>query len=61
MSILTVLIVLIVIGLLLWLANKYIPMDAKIKNIMNIVVVVFVIIWLLKAFRVFSSLSSARI
>lgn len=61
MSILTVLIVLVVVGLLLWLVNNYIPMDGKIKQLFNIVAVIAVIIWLLKAFGVFAYLGSARI
>ena len=43
-------IVLIVIGVLLWLVNSYIPMDAKIKNILNIVVVIAVVLWILNLF-----------
>jgi hypothetical protein len=54
MPIISVIIILIVIGLLLWLANQYIPMDGKIKNILNIVVVIMVILWLLSVFGVFS-------
>ena len=54
MPIISVLIVLVVVGLLLWLANTYIPMDGKIKNILNIVVVVLVVLWLLNIFGVFS-------
>jgi hypothetical protein len=54
MPIITVIVILIVIGLLLWLANSYIPMDGKIKNILNIVVVIMVILWLLSVFGVFS-------
>jgi hypothetical protein len=53
MSLLTILLVLIVAGVLLWLVNNYIPMDHKIKNILNAVVVVVVIVWLLKVFGVF--------
>lgn len=45
-------ITLIVVGLLLWLVNNYIPMDAKIKSILNIVVVIAVILWLLRMFGV---------
>ena len=45
-----VIIVLIVVGILLWLVNNYIPMDGKIKSILNAVVVIVVIIWLLQAF-----------
>jgi hypothetical protein len=61
MSILTILIVLIVVGLILWLVNAYIPMDGKIKQILNIVVIIAVILWLLKAFGVFALLSGAHI
>ena len=50
MSLLTVLLVLVVVGVILWLINTYIPMDRKIKSILNVVVVIVVIIWLLKAF-----------
>jgi hypothetical protein len=53
MPLLTILIVLIVAGVLLWLVNNYIPMDHKIKNILNAVVVVVVVVWLLKVFGVF--------
>ncbi|MGB7044720.1 MAG: Thivi_2564 family membrane protein, partial [Methylocella sp.] len=45
-----VVIALIVVGVLLWLVNTYIPMDAKINRILNIVVVIAVVIWLLQAF-----------
>lgn len=61
MSLLTVLLVLIVVGVLLWLINTYIPMDRKIKNILNAVVVIVVIIWLLKAFGVLSSLNNVTV
>ena len=49
-------ITLIVVGLLLWLVNNYIPMDAKIKSILNVVVVIVVIIWLLRSFGVLSGI-----
>lgn len=42
------LITLVVVGIILWLVNTYIPMDGKIKSILNIVVVIAVIIWLLR-------------
>lgn len=50
---LSLVITLIVVGILLWLINTQIPMDAKIKNILNIVVVICVVIWLMSAFGVF--------
>ena len=52
MSLITVVVTLIVVGVLLWLVNQYIPMDAKIKTILNIVVVVAVVIWLLYGFGI---------
>jgi hypothetical protein len=54
-------IILLVVGVLLWVVNTYIPMDRKIKNILNIVVVIVVVIWLLQAFGVLGSLDSVRI
>jgi len=45
-------ITLVVIGVLLWLVNTYIPMDGKIKQILNVVVVICVVVWLLSAFGV---------
>ena len=56
MPILTVLIILIVVGVLLWLINTYVPMQRTIKNILNGVVVIIVVIWLLKVFGLLSSL-----
>lgn len=52
MSLISIVITLIVVGVLLWLINTYIPMDGKIKKILNFVVVVAVVIWLLYAFGV---------
>jgi len=48
----SVVVTLIVVGVLLWLVNSYIPMDAKIKKILNVVVVICVVIWLLYAFGI---------
>jgi 1-acyl-sn-glycerol-3-phosphate acyltransferase len=59
--ILTIFIVIIVVGVLLWLVNTYIPMDRKIKNILNAVVVIILVIWLLKAFGVLDSLGSVKV
>ena len=61
MPLLTVLLVLVVAGVILWLINTYIPMDRKIKNILNVVVVILVIIWLLRVFGVVDILKGIRI
>lgn len=53
---LNVVLALVVVGVLLWLINTYLPMDGKIKQILNIVVVIAVIIWLLKVFGLLGSL-----
>ncbi len=52
MPLINIFIVLIVVGVLLWLVNNYIPMDRKIKSILNFVAVIIVIIWLLKVFNI---------
>lgn len=49
MSLISIVIVLIVVGFLLWLVNNYIPMAGSIKTILNVVVIIAVIIWLLSA------------
>jgi hypothetical protein len=61
MPLLTILIVLIVAGIILYVVNNYIPMDGKIKSILNVVVVLVVIGWLLKVFGVFTYLKDINI
>jgi hypothetical protein len=61
MSLFNVLITLIVVGVILWLVNTYIPMDRKIKSILNAVVVIGVVLWLLQAFGLLDSLKSINI
>jgi len=53
--------VLIVVGVLLWLVNNYIPMQGAIKKILNAVVVIAVVLWLLNIFGLFTSLSRIRV
>jgi low temperature requirement protein LtrA len=50
MELIQLVVVLILIGVLLWLVNQYLPMDEKIKTILNIVVVIAVVLWLLALF-----------
>jgi len=61
MSLITIVITLIVVGVLLWLINTYIPMDGKIKKLLNIVVVVVVVLWLLNVFGVWGHLHNIRV
>jgi 1-acyl-sn-glycerol-3-phosphate acyltransferase len=61
MPLINLIIILVVVGVLLWLVNNYIPMDGKIKKILNVVVVIVVILWLLSIFGVIGSLSGLRV
>lgn len=61
MPLLNVLIVLIVVGVLLWLVNAYIPMQGTIKSLLNAVVVICTVLWLLNVFGLFASFSHIRV
>jgi hypothetical protein len=61
MPLINLIISLVIVGVILWLINNYIPMDPKIKSILNVVVVIVVILWLLSAFGVISPLSRLRV
>jgi len=61
MPLTNILVTLIVAGVLLWLVNAYIPMDAKIKQILNIVAIIAVVIWLLKVFGLLGGLGTIRV
>ena len=61
MSLLTLIVVLVIVGVALYLINAFIPMDAKIKTILNWAVVIIVIIWLLRATGLLSGLGNVKI
>lgn len=61
MSLISLIVTLIVIGVLLWLVNSYIPMDGKIKKILNVVVVICVVFWLLSVFGVLGRAEVMRV
>jgi hypothetical protein len=61
MPLIQLVIVLVVVGVVLWLVNSYIPMQGTIKKILNVVVVIGVIIWLLSVFGLIGDLSTIRI
>jgi hypothetical protein len=61
MPLIQLVVVLLVVGVLLWAINSYIPMQATIKKILNVVVVIVVIIWLLSVFGVIGNFSNVRI
>jgi len=57
----SIVVTLIVVGVLLWLANTMIPMDGKIKQILNVVVIIVVCLWLLQVFGVLAPLTNIRV
>ena len=61
MPLINLVIVLVVVGVILWVINSYIPMQATIKKILNVVVVIVVIIWLLSVFGLIGNISNIRV
>jgi hypothetical protein len=61
MPLLQILLTLIVVGVLLWLVNRFIPMQGTIKSILNAVVIIGVVLWLLNIFGLFQSLSRIHV
>jgi len=61
MPLIQVVLVLIVVGVLLWLINRFIPMAGSIKSILNAVVVIAVVLWLLSVFGMLNYLSTIKV
>lgn len=61
MSLINLIITLVVVGVVLWLINSFIPMQHTIKKILNAVVIIVVILWLLSAFGVIESMSGMHV
>ncbi|MGF1614973.1 MAG: Thivi_2564 family membrane protein [Gammaproteobacteria bacterium] len=61
MPLIQLVVVLVVLGVLLWAINNYIPMDATIKKIVNVVVILVAILFILSAFGILGSLSGIRV
>jgi len=61
MSLISLIVILVIVGVILWAVNAYIPMDAKIKQILNIVVVIAVLLWLLQAFGLLGAIEGVRV
>lgn len=57
MNLLTIIVAIIVVGLVLWLVNTYLPLEVRIKQILNIVVIIVLVVWLLKATGVWAYLA----
>ena len=61
MPLLTIVLALIAVGVLLWLVEKYLPLDATIKRIIHILVIVVVVVWLMKVFGLWAYLSQIHV
>jgi len=61
MSLLTVVLTLIAVGVGLWLVNQYVPMAKSMKTILNVVVVVVVVLWLLSGFGILGRVDGLRL
>lgn len=61
MPLLQLIMILVVVGVLLWLVNRFVPMASSIKSILNAVVVIGVVLWLLNVFGLFHSISRIRV
>ncbi len=61
MPLVTIVLVLVAVGVLLWLINTYIPMQGTIKGLLNAVVVIAVVIWLLQVFGLLDSVTGLRV
>jgi len=61
MPVINLIIALAMIGVLLWLVNTYIPMDGKIKQLFNVVVLIAVVLWLLSVFGILGGLSNMTV
>ena len=61
MPLMSLLLTLIVVGVLLWLVNTYVPMDGKIKQILNAVTVIATVVWVLNVFGLFARLGNIHV
>lgn len=61
MPLIQLILILVIVGVVLWVINSYIPMQSTIKKILNVVVILVVIIWLLSVFGVIGDISTIRV
>lgn len=61
MPLLSLIIVIVLVGAILWAVNKYIPMDDTIRKILNVVVVIALVVWLLAVFGILPDLNAIRV
>jgi hypothetical protein len=61
MPLINLIIILVVVGVILWVINSYIPMQSTIKKILNVVVIIVVVLWLLSVFGIIGNISNIRV
>lgn len=61
MSVISLILAIALVGVLLWAINRFLPMDSKVKGILNIVVIVVLILWLLKQFGILNFLGNVKV
>lgn len=61
MTLVSLLVVLVAVGVVLYVINTYVPMDGKIKNLMNVAVILIMVVWLLEKTSILGTLSSIKI
>ena len=61
MSLITLIVVLVVVGVIMWLITSYIPMEPGVRKLLVIAVIIFLVLWILSAFGLLSNLSDIRI
>jgi type IV secretory pathway TrbL component len=61
MTLINLIVILVIIGVVMWAINTYVPMSAGMKKLLNIVVVIAVVLWLLKAFGLLDGLSAVTV
>lgn len=61
MSLLTVVVAVAIVGILLWAINNFIPMDGKVKSILNAIIIIALVVWLLKVFGIIDLLGGVRV
>lgn len=61
MSVISLILTIVAVGVIMWLINTYVPMESMIKRLLNIVVIIMLVIWLLNLFGVLTKLSTIKV
>lgn len=61
MDLISLIVALVVVGVIMYLINTYIPMEARIKKLLNIAVIIVLVLWLLSGFGVLPNIASIKV